>query len=309
LRGGESERRQPPYLKAGSETIGLNNEIPWRRALAEPLDPLSALLDRFPLRAEVFFSGAVCGSYDFDQAGKPAHFHCVKTGRVLLTEAGSSSHGVDGPAVIFMPRAGTHGLLADPGTEILCATVRFGAGSALLDALPSVVIVPVSRAPGLASLCELMFDEVSTANAGRFVALNRLCELAVINVLRDCLGRSLVNGGVLSGILDARLAKPLLAIHKQPSGQWSLDELAAMAGMSRARFALRFKAVVGITPGTHIAACRVAEAQRLVLSGLELKQVAERVGYASASAMSRSFVRVVGMTPARWLVTVVADPR
>ena len=269
--------------------------------MAEPIDPLSVLLDRFPLRADVFFSGAVCGTYDFDQAGKPAHFHCVKTGKIQLTEAGSSPRTIDRPAVIFMPRAGTHGLIAEPKTEILCATVRFGAGSALVDALPPLVVVLVSDVPALTSICELMFDEARGTHAGRSVALNRLCELAVINVLRDCMGKSLVNSGVMAGILDTRLAKPLLAIHKQPSGQWSLDELAAMAGMSRARFAHRFRDVVGLTPGAHISACRVAEAQRLLLSGLELKRVAERVGFASASAMSRSFARVVGVTPARWL--------
>jgi hypothetical protein len=173
--------------------------------LAEAVDPLSVVLDRFPLRAEVFYSGAVYGTYDFDRIGKPAHFHCVKIGKVVLTEAASGARSIDGPAVIFMPGAGSHGLVAEAGTEILCATVRFGAGSALVHALPALVVVPLAQAPVLTTLSQLMFDEAETRRAGRSVALNRLCELAVIDVLRDCMGKSLVSGGLLAGILDARL--------------------------------------------------------------------------------------------------------
>jgi AraC-like DNA-binding protein len=280
-----------------------------KQALAEAVDPLSVLLDRFPLRAEVFYSGAVCGTYDFDQTGKPAHFHCVKVGKVLLTETASGPRSIDGPAVIFMPGAGSHGLVAEAGTEILCATVRFGASSALIHALPALIVVPVAQAPVLTTLCQLMFDEAEIHQAGRVVALNRLCELAVINVLRDCMRKSLVNGGILAGILDARLAKPLIAVHKQPGDKWSLDGMANLAGMSRARFALRFRDVVGSTPGEHIAACRVSEAQRLLLAGLELKQVANRVGYTSLRGMSRSFERIVGMAPGRWLAAVLDGKR
>jgi AraC-like DNA-binding protein len=261
------------------------------------------------LRADVFYSGAVCGTYDFDQTGKPAHFHCIKSGKVLLSEAASAPRSIDGPAVIFMPGAGSHRLVAEQGTEILCATVRFGAGSALVNALPALVVVPVAQAPVLATLCQAMFDEAEAKQAGRFVALNRLCELAVINVLRDCMRKSLINGGILAGILDARLAKPLIAVHKQPGDNWSLEAMANLAGMSRARFALKFRDVVGSTPGEHLAACRVSEAQRLLLAGLELKQVADRVGYMSPRAMSRSFERIVGMAPGRWLAAVLEGKR
>ena len=47
--------------------------------------------------------------------------------------------------------------------------------------------------------------------------------------------------------------------------------------------------VVGLAPGQHLAACRVAEAQVLLRQGWRLKQVAERVDYGSASALTRAF--------------------
>ena len=81
---------------------------------------------------------------------------------------------------------------------------------------------------------------------------------------------------------------------------WSLDELAVLAGMSRARFALHFRSVLGATPGEHLVACRLTAAQELLRQGLRLKTVAERVGYGSASALTRAFTRVLGSAPAQW---------
>jgi transcriptional regulator GlxA family with amidase domain len=133
--------------------------------------------------------------------------------------------------------------------------------------------------------------------------LNRLCELFVVAVLRVCVEGNLVSGGALAGLADSRLSKALVEMHREPGQLWLLSELAALAGMSRARFADRFHFIVGATPGDHLAACRVSEAQQLLRQGWPLKQVATKVGYASASALTRAFTRIAGTTPTQWLVT------
>ena len=266
------------------------------------MDRLSELLERFPLRAGVFYTGGLCGAYDFDPAVKPAHFHFVKSGHVELIDDGDARWPIDEPSIIFMPRAGSHRLIADAGVEALCATVHFGPGtsSPVLGALPALVVMPLAATAVLKSTCDLMFEEAGAAREGRQAALNCLCELAVVALLRVCIEQKLVSGGTLAGLADTRLAKALIAVHRQPDREWSLIELAALAGMSRARFALRFRSVVGVTPGEHLAACRVAQAQELLRQGLQLKQVAEQVGYRSASALTRAFTRVVGAAPAEW---------
>ncbi|MEP7057821.1 MAG: AraC family transcriptional regulator [Caldimonas sp.] len=275
------------------------------------MDRLSELLERFPLRTGVFYSGGLCGIYDFDPATKPAHFHFVKSGHVELIDAGDASQPIDEPSIIFMPRAGSHRLVADAGVEALCATVRFGAGtsSPVVGVLPALVVMPLAAQDVLKSTCELMFDEARAAQEGRQAALNCLCELAVVALLRVCIDKKLVSGGTLAGLADARLAKALSAVHRQPDREWSLIELAALAGMSRARFSLRFRSVVGVTPGEHLAACRVAAAQELLRQGLQLKQVAEQVGYRSASALTRAFTRIVGAAPAEWRALGIASAR
>ena len=268
------------------------------------VDQLSELLERFPLRAGVFHTGAMCGDYHFDRDTRPGHFHLIKSGRVELVHGGDGRHAIAEPSVIFMPDSDTHRLVADAGVEILCASVRFGSGSSspVVGALPTLLVVPLAEAPVLTSVCHMMFEEAGVERSGRQAALNRLCELAVVAVLRLCLEKKLASNGVLAGLADARLSKALVEIHRQPGREWSLDKLAALAGMSRARFSVRFRAVMGTTPGDHLAACRVAEAQQLLRQGLRLKQVAAQVGYGSASALTRAFTRVVGAAPAHWRV-------
>jgi len=92
-----------------------------------------------------------------------------------------------------------------------------------------------------------------------------------------------------------------LAIHEQPARDWKLVDMAALAGMSRARFAVRFREITGETPADYLASWRVMTAQRLIKQGWQLKHIADDVGYGSASALTRAFARKVGCAPAKWL--------
>lgn len=270
-------------------------------------DLLSTLFERFPLRAGVFHSGAVCGSFDFEREVKPGHFHLVRSGRAAIVEDAEVTGTIDEPSVLFFPDARSHRLVAEDGVDLVCATVRFGVAGAspVVGALPARVIVRLRDAPALAALSELTTAEMVSGRPGRQAALNRLCELAVVTVLRHCLETGLASGGALAGLTDARLAKALVAMHREPERPWSLDELAALAGMSRARFATRFREAVQATPGDHLVGCRIAKAQELLRQGSRMKSVAEAVGYASASALTRAFTRCVGNAPAEWVLNDV----
>lgn len=266
------------------------------------MDQLSALFDRFPVRAGVFYTGALCGVYDFERDIKPGHFHLVRSGSAELHDESQGRVQITEPSVIFMPDAASHRLVAQPGVDVLCATVRFGLARAnpIIAALPPLVVVQLSRLPTLALVCEGMFAEAQGAWPGRAAALNRLCEFSVVVVMRHCVENGLASGGMLAGLADERLHAVLAAMHRDTQRRWTLDELAALARMSRGRFAAHFREVVGSTPGEHLTICRVAEAQALLREGWRIKQVAQRVGFSSASALTRAFSRVVGTGPTRW---------
>lgn len=264
------------------------------------MDRLSKLLDRFPPRAGVFYSGGLCGVYDFDRETKPGHFHCVRAGRVEYVDSEGARHTIERPSVIFLPDADTHRLVAEPGVDVICATVRFSASarSPVLGVLPRLVVVDIDSSPALRGLVEPMFAEAGDAREGRQMALNLLCSLAVIEVIRHCISSGIVRSGLLAGLADARLSRALEAVGETPQRSWTLQEMAAVAGMSRSRFASAFREVIGITPGQYLLACRLSAARALLRQGAKLKQIAPQVGYTSISALTRALAREGGASAA-----------
>ena len=82
--------------------------------------------------------------------------------------------------------------------------------------------------------------------------------------------------------------------------------LAGCAGMSRTAFAVTFRDVVGQTPADYLSDWRVALAQTRLRAGQPVKAMAEELGYAHPSALSRAFGARVGMSPRQWLAQVSA---
>lgn len=77
--------------------------------------------------------------------------------------------------------------------------------------------------------------------------------------------------------------------------------MAECAGMSRSAFAALFKQAVGETPADYLIQWRLSLAQAQLRNGRSLKQVADELGYANASALSRVFTQRVGVSPRAWL--------
>ena len=87
-------------------------------------------------------------------------------------------------------------------------------------------------------------------------------------------------------------------IHRAPEQAWTLAQLASRAAMSRTAFAQRFRALVGQTPVSYLAAWRMQKAAYLLEMGtLSIAQIAEQVGYTSELAFAKAFRRLMGMPP------------
>jgi transcriptional regulator GlxA family with amidase domain len=106
---------------------------------------------------------------------------------------------------------------------------------------------------------------------------------------------------VVAGLADARLAKALNAMHAAPERPWTLQGLADLAGMSRARFAAHFGEVVGEPAIEYLAGWRLSVAQGLLTQGRQVKSIADEVGYGSPNALTRAFTQRLGQTPTEWL--------
>ena len=267
-------------------------------------DRLSALLLRFELHARVFYSGALCGVADFDGGTGVGHLHLLRRGPLRVTDTLGRHSVVSEPSVLFFPRAGAHRLDGGEreGAELVCASIDFGVGdeNPLLRGLPAMLSVPLALLPGLDLAQQLLFSEAQASRCGHGAVVDRLTEVLVIQLLRHAMAHQLVDGGVMAGLAEPRLAKAISALHADPARTWTLDAMAGLAGMSRARFAAHFTRTVGIPPGVYLTGWRLGLARTLLRKGLAVKQVAAEVGYASPGAFGRVFLQRLGTTPTRW---------
>ncbi|MFS2020535.1 GlxA family transcriptional regulator, partial [Massilia sp. CT11-108] len=81
----------------------------------------------------------------------------------------------------------------------------------------------------------------------------------------------------------------------------TVADLARVAALSRSTFFERFSRTVGVAPMAYLLTWRMALAQDLLRRGAgSVAEVAERVGYSSASTFTVAFARHVGQPPGRY---------
>jgi AraC-like DNA-binding protein len=77
-----------------------------------------------------------------------------------------------------------------------------------------------------------------------------------------------------------------------------LSQLAGRTGMSRFKFARRFRMETGMTPGAFLKRVRMCEAMDMLLkSETAIQDIARQVGYRDPAAFSRAFLQTVGTQP------------
>jgi transcriptional regulator GlxA family with amidase domain len=149
----------------------------------------------------------------------------------------------------------------------------------------------------LSVLVRLVGEESMEQRAGRELVLTRLVEVLLVEVLRSASSDE-ASPGLLRGLADARLAPAIRQMHEKLTRSWTVAQLARTAALSRSAFFERFTRTVGMPPMEYLLTWRMAVAKDLIRrQELGLAEVAERVGYGSASAFSTAFSRHVGMAP------------
>ena len=269
------------------------------------MDRLAPFFDRYTLTARMFYSGLLCGTVANGGSKHESHLHVLKKGRLKIMPSRSHQIVLDTPSLLFFPRPRLHRLSGSvqEGAELVCATIEFGAGvlNPLVASLPEPLVLPLNAVPELAPALELLFSEAFSDAPGRQAAVDRLFEYVFLLLIRSAMNGHLVNKGVLVGLSDPRLSVAIEAMHREPETSWSLEQLAQLAGMSRARFAVHFRRVVGMTPFDYLTHWRLGVAQTMLRKGSSLKLTAPAVGYRNATALTRVFTQHFGISPSEWL--------
>jgi AraC-like DNA-binding protein len=171
--------------------------------------------------------------------------------------------------------------------------------SLLVSLLPRFVHVRGEHR--LATLVELVREESRGSRPAREVILSRLLEVLLIEALRSTAGTA-TSPGLVRGLADERVAVALRRMHESPTQAWTIAQLAKEAALSRSAFFARFNRTVGVPPMEYLLAWRMALAKNLLRQNeSRVAEVAERVGYSSASTFCVAFTRHVGLPPTRYV--------
>jgi AraC-like DNA-binding protein len=202
------------------------------------------------------------------------------------------------PAPTGAVRHGTRG--GRPDVRLLGGYFVFDSPDAqlLVSLLPALMhLRGVER---LSTLVRLVAEESSAQRSGRELVLARLVELLLIESLRSTPGDD-APPGLLRGLADARIAQAMRQMHGDPARTWTVEQLAKKAALSRSAFYERFTRAVGLPPMEYLVGWRMALAKDMLRQqDLGVAEVAERVGYGSASTFSTAFSRHVGQPPGRY---------
>ncbi|WP_437684984.1 AraC family transcriptional regulator [Sorangium sp. So ce176] len=244
-------------------------------------------------------------------AGDPPSLHVVVQGSFFLAQDGARVLGLE-PGDVVLLGAGPRGA-APREHSLRCVAPSSGAASApvellsatyaaepdgALAALAPVVHLPggeVRRAQGLSAVVSLLRAALAEPSAGQERLARSLLEPLLAYTLH-CHGRA--GDGRAAGAFDRRVARALQLIQEKLAARWTIEALARAAGLSRAAFARRFLAEVGVPPLRYVAELRMQRAAELLAEGdRSLASVAAEVGYDSEFAFSRAFKRHTGEAP------------
>lgn len=292
-------------------------------------DPLSEVIAL--LQPRTVFSKGISGagrwSVRYTEFGQPS-FCVVLEGSCLLAVDGNSAVTLEAGDFVLLPATPGFNLSGfepaspkriDPKvTPTLTGQVRHGTrhgkpdvrllggyfvfdspdAGLLVSLLPS--LVHVRGVERLSVLAQLVGEESSNHRPGRDLVLRRLVEVLLIEALRSTSGEG-APPGLLRGLADARLAPAMKQMHGHLARPWTIAQLAKKAALSRSAFFERFTRIVGLPPMEYLLAWRMAVAKNLLRrNDFGLTEVAERIGYSSASTFSTAFSRHVGEPPRRF---------
>jgi AraC-like DNA-binding protein len=197
-------------------------------------------------------------------------------------------------------------------TTIICGSLSFDRASLkpITQLLPSFILIKADQPQTLAlhNTMQALASEMAGQAPGSEVVATRLAEVLFIQALRahiaseaEWRNTELRNKGWLRAIFDPQVGAALSAVHDSVSTPWTVESLAAAAGMSRSAFAARFKELLGQTPLEYVTEWRMQKAMQLLEQrDKKLIDVARSVGYESDAAFSKAFKRVVGANPGEY---------
>lgn len=299
-------------------------------------DVLSDILDTIDLKATLYFRTEFHPPFSVEvpRFRRAARFHLIIQGQCYVRlQNGTVVLAMPGD-LVFVPNGHSHLLSSAPvghgnplgdliseagftgqgpfivgsgpvekSCQMICGHFNFAEGSdhQLLHAVPEILqISAADRAaqPMLDDIMRLIARRAFSDGSGTSASISRLSEVLFIEVMRASLSQLGGEIRIMAAVNDPQIGRALAAIHRDIARPWTVDSLAHTAGMSRTRFAERFRDLLGSSPMAYAAEWRLQRALRHLGSGKRpVKAIAGEVGFRSVAAFSRAFRARFGRAP------------
>jgi len=230
--------------------------------------------------------------------------------------------------VVVVPRGSAHALTsldALAGAPRTASAIDGGGGATVLsaalewqgvpphrlaDSLPPFIHVEAcSDCDWAGALAGVLAGELEVRALGWTLLVSQLVTLLFLRVVSEWARSSPSRIGALRASVDPAIARALSAVNDNSASHWGVENLAAVAGLSRSAFHARFAAAVGETPARYVARRRLESAATFLRAGrANVGEIASLVGYGSEVAFTRAFKARFGATPSAFRARPEAAP-
>lgn len=292
----------------------------------ETPNQIDQLLSQLIFGTELYFESGFCGDWNFmTDHTLGAGIHVVTSGSVWMAlphELDKQTQLHQGDA-LFFSQSSKHWLSKMPldiDTEevdyekycvpehlqegLVCYNVDIQPGLTehLFSLMPEYIHIPAShQSCHLQQLITLIQQEANTRHSGYKIAISRLSDVLVLQILREVLQEQHAEHGILAALQNKQIRNVLLAIMDEPADLWSVEQMAEKAFLSKSAFAERCQNVTGLTPKHLLDKVRLQRAQYFLKhTDLSLELIAARIGYQSGTSFIRFFKQRIGLSPGEY---------
>ncbi|MCU7928292.1 MAG: AraC family transcriptional regulator [Candidatus Thiodiazotropha sp. (ex Dulcina madagascariensis)] len=292
-------------------------------------DVLGDVLDTLRFRGTIFFRSTLAAPWGLSlDAVRYPRFHISMAGDFFICpETAGRPVKVREMEAVMLPTGEAHWVADRPGrrlvasaqaseacelgkpvfqrgritNSLMCGLVRFDEQTThpLLNALPEVIHIPhIEASTPVWRLIELIDAEASRAGSVNDPSVDRLSEILFLKLLQEFIKGAGEAAGFITALRDPRLHAALQLIHRRMHENWTIDEFAQQARMSRSTLVRRFREAIGVPPIEYLGQWRLLKAHSLLkYSAHSLEEIAERTGFASRQTLTKAFKRRYGYTP------------
>ena len=198
----------------------------------------------------------------------------------------------------------THSTSNSPAQlNLYCAHFAYETHNNLLQGLPEIIILNTQHTTTQA-IVTLMQHEISQPEHRTAAAINALSTVLLVHILRAYLNQNEHQApltGILNGWRDRRLRNVVQAVTQQPEHDWRVEDLAALAKLSRAQLMRLFRSQMQTSPHAFVNSIRLQKAAMLLRNSQStILTIALESGYQSETHFGKVFKKHYGCTPKQY---------